>query len=158
MEIESEPGRGTTFVIRLPIQPAATTASMPVVAPDFLTRKLRVLVVDDAPLVRAITEEFLTSDGHTVEAVATGAIALARLADGGFDVVITDKAMPDMNGEQLAVAIHRSASGVPVILMTGFGDIMKAAGEMPPHVRAILSKPFTTSTLRTALAKVLPLQ
>ena len=62
--------------------------------------------------------------------------------------------MPQMNGEQLAHAIHLNRPGLPVILMTGFGDLMKAAGQMPPHVRSILSKPFTQSTLRAALAKL----
>lgn len=113
------------------------------------------LAVDDEPLLREFLSACLTSDGHTVETIEDGATALARLKAGRFDVVITDKAMPEMSGEQLAVAIHQSAPGVPVILMSGFGDLMKAAGEMPLHIRAILSKPFTWSTLRAALAKVM---
>ena len=66
--------------------------------------------------------------------------------------------MPNMNGEQLAVAIHAVVPNLPVILMTGFGDLMNAAGEMPPHISAILSKPITQAALRAALAKVFPLQ
>ena len=62
--------------------------------------------------------------------------------------------MPDLNGEQLAVEIHQSIPELPIILMTGFGDIMKAGGEMPPFISAILSKPITTASFREALAKV----
>ena len=61
-----------------------------------------------------------------------------------------------MNGEQLATAIYAGATITPVILMTGFGDLMKATGELPPHISAILSKPFTQESLREALAKVFP--
>ena len=86
----------------------------------------------------------------------SGAAALALFKAGQFDLVITDKAMPEMNGEQLAAAVHAQDPDVPVILMTGFGDLMKADGELPPHICAILSKPVTLVSLREALAKALP--
>ncbi len=156
VEIASELGHGTTVSIRLPLRLPETETAL--AQESALARKLRVLVVDDEPLLRDVAEACLTDDGHTVETVATGVAALARLQAGRFDVVITDKAMPEMNGEQLAVAINQGAPGLPVILMSGFGDMMKAAGEMPPHIRVILSKPFTRSTLRAALAKVVPPQ
>ena len=71
-----------------------------------------------------------------------------------FDLVITDLAMPKMNGTQLAAAIYRSAAGLPVILMTGFSDNLKAEDAIPPHISAVLSKPVTQAVLREALAKV----
>ena len=60
------------------------------------------------------------------------------------------------NGEQLAAAIHESAPDVPVILMTGFGDLMKVDSKLPPCISEILSKPLTQASLRAALAKVFP--
>jgi len=81
--------------------------------------------------------------------------ALTRLRVDRFDVVITDKAMPKMNGEQLAVAIHSTTPELPVILMTGFGEMLKAAGPLPPQISALLSKPITQESLRSALAQAL---
>ena len=157
VEIESTVGQGTTFIVRLPI-PSDHAEPQVLTATPVLTRLLRVLVVDDEPLLCELVKELLSSDGHTVETVENGETALARLKNGSFDLVLTDKAMPQMNGEQLSAAINQSAPGLPVILMTGFGDIMKADGELPPHIRAILSKPITETALREVLVKVFPPQ
>ena len=154
LDIESQVGQGTTFIIRLPLQHGAPPP-VPLKV-SALSRSLHVLVVDDEPLVRAVAEAWLIEDKHTVETAENGAAALRRLKHGQFDLVITDKAMPEMNGEQLAAAIYEGETIVPVILMTGFGDLMKAAGELPPHISAILSKPITQVSLRAALAKVFP--
>jgi len=153
LEIESTPGQGTTVIVRLPI-PSDQTPTKVSTAPSALPRSLRVLVVDDEPLVCEIVKEFLSSDGHLVEIVENAAAALARLKNGPFDLVLTDRAMPKMSGEQLAVVIHQNTPNLPVILMTGFGDIMKADGAKPPHIRGILSKPITETTLRETLAEV----
>ena len=155
VEVESRPGQGTTFKIRLPIECGKTAPIEPASSVAGLTRTLRVLVVDDEPMLRTITTAFLTVDGHVFETAASGAEALAQLKAGKFDVVITDKTMPEMNGEQLAAAINQHAPGVPIILMTGFGDMMLDAGEMPPHICTILCKPFTQASLRAALVKTL---
>ena len=156
VEIESQVGHGTTFIIRLPLQKGTQPPSVPPLEVPALTRSRHVLVVDDEPLLRAIAETYLTEDGHKVETAPTGAVALAQLKTGKFDLVITDKAMPEMNGEQLAAAIHQTVPGLPVIMMTGFGDLMKVTGEMPPYISEILSKPLTQASLRAAMAKVLP--
>ena len=157
VEIASQVGQGTTFIVRLPIQPSVKPMAVPPEIPA-LPRVLHVLVVDDEPMLCAVTKAWLIEDGHTVETFATGAAALARLATAKFDLVITDKAMPAMNGEQLAAAIHQRVPGLPVILMTGFGDLIKITGVMPPHISAILSKPLTQASLRETLAKALPEQ
>ena len=157
VEIESEVGQGTTVMIRLPIQ---TEESLPAIPSSAATvsRSLRVLVVDDEPLLCAVAEAWLLADHHKVVTAENGAEALAQLAAGLFDLVITDKAMPEMNGEQLAAAISKAIPNLPVILMTGFGDLMKATGEKPPHIRTILSKPLTQTSLRAALTAVFPPQ
>jgi len=153
--IVSAPGQGTTISIRLPLLRTAS-APLPLAVSAPLARSLRVLVVDDEPILRSLVEAYLTCDGHAVVTASSAALALPLLKTGQFDLVLTDKAMPEMNGEQLAVAIHECRPGLPVILMSGFGDLMKAAGEMPPHIRALLSKPITETSLRDALAKVFP--
>ena len=111
-------------------------------------------MVDDEPVVRDIESEFLTGDGHAVEAVATGDEALAKARAGSIDLVVTDRAMPGLNGDQLAVALKQIAPRLPVILLTGFGVMMEAAGEKPPGVDFILSKPVSLTELRQAIARV----
>ncbi len=154
LDIESEPGRGTVFSIRFPVQ-VTSAGSAELEEVSVPSRLLRVLVVDDEPLLRDIITAFLEADGHTVETAGDGQSALAKFGASQFDLVITDKAMSGMNGERLAAAIHDIVPGVPIVMATGFGDLMKADGEMPSHVTTLLAKPFTRVGLRTALAKAL---
>ena len=62
--------------------------------------------------------------------------------------------MPEMSGDQLATAIKILAPDVPVIMLTGFGEMMVTTGEQPPDVDLVISKPFTMATLSQALATV----
>ena len=152
VEVESQLGQGTTFIIRLPIKLTKTApAALSMTALAAHQRKLHVLVVDDDQSLCDVAEASLTNDGHTVEIAYDGKMALNLLKEGHFDVVLSDKAMPEINGEQLAAAIHLTLPDLPVILMTGFGDLMKTAADKPPHISEILSKPFTLAMLRTAL-------
>ena len=156
MEIASELGRGTIITIRLPIQSKLVAPVVSSVA-DRSMPPLHVLVVDDKPALCEVLKTLLTGHGHTVTTAASGVMALMQFRDSQFDVVITDKAMPDMNGDQLAATLQQITPGLPIILMSGFGDLMKATGEMPPHISAILSKPVTDAALCEVLAKVMPL-
>jgi len=154
MDIVSEPGKGTTFTIRLPIQMRSSTGvngASPSHGPD---RALNVLVVDDEPMVRQLVTEYLTGDGHTVETATNGRKGLERFFKGKFDLVVTDRAMPEMSGDQMAEAIKAEAPGTPVILLTGFGDIMMAKDEKPSGAALIVAKPVTMGDLRKAVAMV----
>ncbi|CAA9279526.1 MAG: hypothetical protein AVDCRST_MAG77-4276 [uncultured Chloroflexi bacterium] len=116
---------------------------------------LRVLIVDDDPQVRQITEALVRAEGHTVTAASDGVEALAAFETGTFDLVVTDRAMPRMGGDQLAVAIKGRSPTTSIILLTGFGDLMDA-GEKPPGVDAVLGKQATISRLRDAVTRVVP--
>jgi CheY-like chemotaxis protein len=153
IDIESEVGKGTTFVIRLPIHtgqhapPQRAEAKIPL-------RPLHVLVVDDDPLLRDIEAEYLSSDGHTVETASNGNEALQKLRWRQFDLLMTDRAMPQMNGDQLAAAVKQFAPNIPVILVTGFADMMKSNDNKPAGVDLIMPKPFTQANLRDAVLTV----
>ena len=151
--VQTALGRGTTFTVRFPIPRQAIPPTVPAPAAP-LPNSLHILVVDDDPGLCEVIQAELNSDGHLVETAANGTAALTRLMGSHFDLVLTDLAMPQMNGKQLAAAIHQSIPSLPVILMTGFGDQMNAAGEMPPHISTILCKPVTIASLRAALAKI----
>jgi len=153
--IDSEPGRGTTVTLRLPVEaePEAQDKGQEAVAPS---RRFRILVVDDEPLMCEVLTEYLTRDGHTVETAANGREGLEKFHRGWFDVVITDRGMPEMSGDQMAASIKRTAPTKPVILLTGFGDLILAAGEKPAGIDSVISKPVTAAALRKALADIIP--
>ena len=119
------------------------------------TRSLNVLLVDDIPEVRDVISQYLLVDGHAVETANNGREGLETFYKGRFDLVITDRAMPDINGVQLAMLIKQVAPEVPIIMLTGFGDMMKITGDIPAEIDYLLSKPVTLSDFREALAKVI---
>jgi CheY-like chemotaxis protein len=109
----------------------------------------RVLVVDDEPLVALLTASMLEDLGHASQVVPSGMSALNVLrSDGTIDAVITDYAMPDMTGAELAVQISRLRPELPVILATGYADFPNStAAQSLPR----LSKPFGSHELATIL-------
>jgi CheY-like chemotaxis protein len=154
IDIESEVGRGTTFIIRLPVRAAAGGAAREAET-TLPSRPLRVLVVDDEPVPLEVATELLRSDGHVAETATSGQEALRKFQTGWFDVVLIDWAMPEMNGVELAFNIKRFAPRKPVIIMlTGFGEVSRAPGDAPPDVDLVIGKPITLTAIREALAIV----
>ena len=117
-------------------------------------RALDVLVVDDEPAVREVLGAFLAIDGHRSTTATNGREGLERFRDGFYDVVVTDCAMPELFGDKLAAAIKELSPLTPVILITGYGDLMRQAQHAPNGVDVILSKPFRLSQFRDTLASV----
>ncbi len=150
IDIESAPGRGTTVRVRLP---AATDPQEPPTQVEQQARPgLRVLVVENEESQRRLLRRYLEIDGHSALTASDGEAALAKLAQEPCDLVITDRAMPAMGGDRLAAAIKETHPATPVIMLTGFGSMMEAAGEKPESVDLLLSKPITLDELRAALA------
>ncbi|PAP76938.1 hybrid sensor histidine kinase/response regulator [Rubrivirga marina] len=155
IEIESEPGRGTLFRLVFPFStgtPAPETAR-PAAAPATAAPGIRLLVVDDEPMVRTVTSKLLRLRGHDVTEVNGGPAALAALADGtAVDAVVTDLSMPDMSGRELAAAIRQRHPGLPVLLLTGDTDA-EADGD---DVAAVVKKPFQIDVLDAAVRAMAP--
>ncbi|HXI82646.1 MAG TPA: response regulator [Verrucomicrobiae bacterium] len=155
IQIRSQVGKGTTFTIRLPAgpgehkQPPATET--PVASKQ---NPLRVLVVEDEPMVRGIEVEYLVSDGHAVETAADGCEGLSKFRAGKFDLVLIDRAMPEVNGDQLTEAIKELDPDMPVILVTGFTEAL-TNGQTQRRADLILSKPFSHAGLYNAVGKVM---
>ncbi len=153
LDIQSEVGRGTTFVIRLPRQEKTAEATSARTTEAPVACHLRVLVVDDEPLVRNVEAKYLEAAGHSVVRAASGSEGLEKFRAEKFDVVVLDRAMPGMSGDQLASAVKQLSADTPVIMLTGFGDLMDATGEKPPHVDVLLNKPITLVGLQEAVRK-----
>jgi signal transduction histidine kinase len=153
IEIHSEAGRGTSVSISLPLDKAEKPPAAAKPAPAVEAR-LRILVVEDEPLVREVLLVYLAEDAHQVETAENGREGLEKFKAGEFDLVMTDRSMPEMNGDQLAEEIKKLKPDQPVLLLTGFGDLMTGAGERPPGVDLVVSKPFTLTMLRNAIAQL----
>ena len=110
---------------------------------------LHILLVDDELCVRHIFGELLRGDGHTVGVAASGEEALEKFRDEPWDVVLTDRAMPGMGGEELAVPDQTAAPDLPVIMITGFAP----KTHDPKAIDAVLTKPCSRQdNLRRDLA------
>lgn len=143
LEIESRKGIGTTVRVIFPSGKPASADNA----------RRRVLVVDDDPMIREVITAYLAEDGYTVEVAGNGREGLEKFCAGDFDIVLTDRSMPEMDGDQLAREVKKRKPAVPVILLTGHGESMLAEGERPAGVDLVMSKPFTMSGLQKALAK-----
>jgi CheY-like chemotaxis protein len=159
IEIESAVGQGTTIRLSFPI-PTAPTAGVEVSAGAGVVPPLRVLVVDDDPLVLESLRETLTADGHGVTTADGGQAGIdtflaARAQGNPFPVVITDLGMPYVDGRRVSSAIKTAAPETIVLMLTGWGQRLVAEGDIPPHVDHVLSKPPKMRALREALAQCL---
>jgi signal transduction histidine kinase/CheY-like chemotaxis protein len=155
LEIESAPGQGTTFTIRLPLA-ENSTVSVPAIAPEARPRaSLQVLIVDDEPSVLEVVSSYLRLDGHVVATAASGREALEKFRRNHFDLVVLDRVMPEMSGDQTARFIKQLNQDIPVIMLTGFGALIEVTGSQPQAVDVVLSKPVTIDALRKTIGKLL---
>jgi CheY-like chemotaxis protein len=151
--IESELGQGTRVAVTLPM--VAIRGAPAERKQGRRMPTMHILVIDDDEMVRYVIAQYLRVDGHDVE-LANGPIAgLSKLKAARYDLIITDRAMPDMSGDHLAIEAKRVAPHVPILMLSGFGGFMIAAGERPEGVDLVLAKPVTIDALRDAIALVL---
>jgi signal transduction histidine kinase/ActR/RegA family two-component response regulator len=156
INIESAPGQGTAFQLTFPIR-EQTIAIAPQPAPRVSKpRSLQVLCIDDESAIREILNDSLKTFNHRVTTAACGkdGIELFRTAlkqNQPYEAVITDLGMPEMDGHQVARIIKAESPKTPVIMLTGWGTIMKEEGETAPEVDAIIAKPARIDELNTLL-------
>src|SRR5258708_28895654 len=158
VEVRSAPGDGTTFrmafplVTEAPLEVSPSRPSGPQVASP---RPLRVLAVDDEPMMTKAVVRMLKPSGHLVSVAASGEEALQKLAEQPFDVVVSDMGMgAGMNGWELADEVRRRWPSVRFLLATGSGAAIHPGGARAKSVEAVLSKPYHPADLRRALAGI----
>jgi len=156
IEIDSARGQGTTMRLIFPVveTPAAAPAA-PTTVPE--VPPMRLLIVDDDPLLIRSLRDTLEGEGHTVTAAdggQAGIDAFQAALDRGepFDAAITDLGMPYVDGRKVAAAIKAASPETPVLMLTGWGQRLVAEGDVPPHVDHVLSKPPKLREIREALA------
>jgi PAS domain S-box-containing protein len=157
LEIHSEPGKGTTLRLSFPAAPTGMSvrqqASVPALPP------LRILLVDDDPLVLRSLRDALEGDSHqvvTAEGGQAGIDAFIGALDAArpFDAVITDLGMPYVDGRKVAARVHQAHPQTPIIMLTGWGHRLIATDDRPEHVDRVISKPPRMSELRAVLAEL----
>ena len=152
IDLRSAPGQGTTFHFLFPI--GRKPEPVQHVEAGGYQRPLRILAVDDQPVLCEILVEYLAEDWHTVEVAGAGEEALAKFRAQPFDLVITDRAMPGITGEQLAAGIKAIYPAAKVILLTGYGSAGDR-GSYSSCIDMVVDKPATRETLRRAICQVM---
>ena len=155
LEIDSEPGKGTT--VRLAFAEARPEAVARTAASGVPLGRLKILIIDDDPLLLNSLREALESDGHEIVCAGGGQAGINAFVESHaegqpFPVVITDLGMPHVDGRKVAATIKASVPQTVVLMLTGWGRRLVAEGDIPAGVDEILSKPPKLMELRAALS------
>jgi signal transduction histidine kinase/CheY-like chemotaxis protein len=159
IDIESAPGCGTVVRLTFPIRENNPPAVAKSVAQIRENHSLRVLCIDDEPQIQQLLKDCLASFKHQVTVAATGRQGMelfreAKRRNEPYEVVVTDLGMPDMDGTQVTRTIKAESPETPVIMMTGWGTMMKEDGEAAPQVDALIGKPPNIAELNTLLLNI----
>ena len=147
IDVESEPGRGTTFRISLPkvvSEPARSLDGDITKAESQVEGKVRVLVVDDETHVRDVLKEALEAEGCEVLTAQSGDIALSIFDQyqGKVDAVFTDIGMPDMSGWELVNEIRQRSKDLPLAIISGWADAISVEQKNAVSADWVIAKPF----------------
>jgi len=126
--------------------------------PSLSKTKLNVLVVDDNDCIREVLTALLSHRGHRCESAANRREAIEKVAQGHFDVVITDVNMPEMDGITLTRELALRFSDLPVMIMTGQLDEHCRKSALLAGAREVLRKPFEISEFMLRLHKMVDIQ
>lgn len=164
LRLETEVGHGTTFTIELPIveveaptrEPAATKSPEQVATAISMSPR-RLLVVDDEPGIREVLQELLTSLGYSVETAANGCVAMNRIENNHFDLLISDLCMPEMDGPELHRRIRDKDEGLArrMIFLTGDTVSPKSRTFLEETGNRWLTKPFNITDIENAVGTLL---
>ncbi|MGA3283745.1 MAG: ATP-binding protein [Verrucomicrobiota bacterium] len=159
IEIDSAPGRGTSVRLSFPIREKTSPAAESPVSQVNKKRSLRILCIDDESQIQELLKICLTSLKHRVTTASSGkqGVEMFRAAmrkKQPYETVITDLGMPDIDGQQVARTIKAESPGTPVIMMTGWGSVMKDEEELVAGVDAVVGKPPRIGELNNLLLKL----
>ncbi|GGK26865.1 histidine kinase [Pilimelia terevasa] len=155
--LQSEPDRGTTVTVLLPVTDEEISAEWPPRAPAQAGDGELVLVVEDETALGEVTRRILGRNGYQVMIADNGPDALALLRDSPrrVDLLITDVIMPGMLGKEVAEQARVHQPGIPVLYMSGYAEpVLNEQGTLEPGVR-LISKPFAEPDLLAAVAAAL---
>lgn len=163
VQVTSTPGRGTAFVIALPLLEESRHASRPPPLRSSTTgppppNRARMLVVDDDPNVGKSLQLLLEALGHDVvlERDPQAALERFKVSRSRFDLVLTDLTMPKLDGITFAQELTRLGHASPIVLVSGRDTSLEPQTLSGLKIAAVLPKPFTLNELEGTLARLLP--
>jgi two-component system cell cycle sensor histidine kinase/response regulator CckA len=158
VSVESEPGRGSTFRVFLPMSAQEDTRQpdKPVQAPE-MKKGNTVLLVEDEEMVRDMATAMLKRLGYTVLAAKDGvaAMELFRQHQEEIRCVLTDLSMPRLNGWEIITSLRKLAPGIPVVLASGYDKAQVMTGDHSEWPQVFLGKPYRIKELRNAVDQAL---
>ena len=166
--LDSVPGKGSTFSFEAPfaidratdaadLREATTQHAMDLSGAAVATRKLRVLQVEDNKINRSVVEKILGRAGHQVVSVANGAEALRTIEGGGFDIVLMDRHMPDMNGLEATRRIRAMPEplrSIPIVGITAAAAEAELDACRKAGMDQVLTKPVSAQQLRAVVVRM----
>jgi len=156
---QSEPAKGATFIVELPVvvEEKQAEAPEPVAEEAVKVATARILVVDDEPVVRDFVSRVLTDEGHEVETVGNAEDALKKIKSERYGLILLDMKLPGMRGDELDKRIQRIAGSLArrVIFITG--DVLGAdTRDFLSKTKAPwITKPFDAEQLKKVINRIL---
>jgi signal transduction histidine kinase/ActR/RegA family two-component response regulator len=157
IKIYSEPGKGTSVNIYMPCIEADASIREKSVSEVISSGRERILLVDDEEYIIKMMKEMIERLGYRISAYTSSRIAYDefRMNPYEYDLVITDQTMPDMVGTELAKELMRIRPNIPVIICTGFSEILSEEKAKAIGIREYISKPVVKSEISKAIRNVL---
>jgi PAS domain S-box-containing protein len=157
IQVSSFLGEGATFDVYFPLVQAAASAAEAALEEAVVGGRERILFVDDEPSIEFLGKQLLGSLGYEVTTCGTAiaALELFRSDPSMFDLVITDMTMPLMTGDRMAIEMMRLRPDLPVIICTGFNELLSKESVQEIGIRALLMKPFLKREAAMVIRQVL---
>jgi CheY-like chemotaxis protein len=156
---ESEPGKGATFIVELPLTTEEKQFELPETAVEERkkTTKAKILVVDDEPVIREFISQVLGEQGHTVETVDNAADALKKVKSKRYRLILLDIKMPGMSGIELYKRFQKIAPSLTKRIVFITGDVMgkRTLDFLDKTKTPYIMKPFEARQLKTEINRIL---
>jgi PAS domain S-box-containing protein len=157
IQVSSRLGEGATFDVYFPMIQAVSAAAEAASGEEVVGGRERILFVDDEPSIEFLGKQMLGSLGYEVTTCGTAIVALElfRSDPSAFDLVVTDMTMPIMTGDRMAVEMMSIRPDIPVIICTGFNELLTKERAQALGIRALLMKPFLKNEAAQLVREVL---
>jgi len=157
IKVYSEPGRGTTINVYLPILTKAKQSPPLEIKQVFPSGTERILLVDDEEAIARLEQQMLERLGYqvTMRVSSLEALEVLKARPNAFDLVISDMTMPNMTGDQLARGLMTIRPDIPIIICTGFSEKINREKAADIGIKGFLMKPIVKSELAKTIRNVL---